>query len=84
MQRIVLQLKIQRGSLEPLIFDRRPDIAWEEKVWQREETHAGMRGSVKLRRVDKRSASTDAAMSLPTRPSPPAIMPPSRHKGTLP
>jgi hypothetical protein len=65
MQRIVLELKIQRGSLEPLlqagleqtveyaqrcgadeahllIFDRRPHIAWEEKVWQREESHAGM------------------------------------------
>ncbi|MEY4194728.1 MAG: hypothetical protein RLZZ226_1096, partial [Pseudomonadota bacterium] len=65
MQRIVLELKIQRGSLQPLlqtgleqtvdyaqrcgadeahllIFDRRPDIAWEEKIWQREESHAGM------------------------------------------
>ncbi|MEY4194561.1 MAG: hypothetical protein RLZZ226_929, partial [Pseudomonadota bacterium] len=28
------------------IFDRRPDIAWEEKIWQREESHAGMRVSV--------------------------------------
>ena len=68
-QRIVLELKIQRGSLQPLlqtglaqtveyakrcgadeahllIFDRRPDIAWEEKVWQREETHAGMQVGV--------------------------------------
>ena len=65
MQRIVLELKIQRGSLQPLlqtglaqtveyakrcgadeahllIFDRRPDIAWEEKIWQREEQHEGM------------------------------------------
>ena len=65
MQRIVLELKIQRGSLEPLlqtglaqtveyaqrcgadeahllIFDRRPDIAWEEKIWQREESYDGM------------------------------------------
>ncbi len=65
MQRIVLELKIQRGNLEPLlqtglaqtveyakrcgadeahllIFDRRPDIAWEEKIWQREEQHEGM------------------------------------------
>jgi hypothetical protein len=68
-QRIVLELKIQRGSLQPLlqtgleqtvdyakrcgadeahllIFDRRPDIAWEEKIWQREESHAGMTVSV--------------------------------------
>ena len=65
MQRIVLELKIQRGSLQPLlqtgleqtvdyaqrcgadeahllIFDRRPGTPWEEKVWQREEIHAGM------------------------------------------
>ncbi len=64
-QRIVLELKIQRDALDPLlqtglpqtvdyakrcgadeahllIFDRRPDIAWEEKLWQREESHAGM------------------------------------------
>ena len=65
MQRIVLELKIQRGSLEPLlqtglaqtveyakrcgadeahllIFDRRPETPWEQRVWQREESHDGM------------------------------------------
>ena len=64
-QRIVLELKIQRGSLQPLlqtglaqtveytkrcgadeahllIFDRRPHIAWEEKIWRQEASHDGM------------------------------------------
>ena len=60
LQRVVIELKIQRGALEPvlakgleqtadytqrvgadeahlLIFDRRPDVPWDQKIWQRPE-----------------------------------------------
>ena len=60
LQRVVIELKIQRGALEPVlakgleqtadyvarvgadeahlvIFNRTPEVPWDEKIWQRQE-----------------------------------------------
>ena len=49
LQKIVVELKLLRTAFETtladeaylLIFDRRPDRSWDERIWQREESHAG-------------------------------------------
>lgn len=64
MQRIVIELKLRRGTPEKtlaegliqtadyaarcgadeahlVIFDRRPEVSWDNKVWHRKENHAG-------------------------------------------
>lgn len=64
MQRVVIELKIQRGNLDTLlaealkqtyeyadkvnadethivIFNRDPEVSWNDKIWRRQETYVG-------------------------------------------